>query len=57
MGELFCTNAIVKGAEGGGMGEDMRWQNSDLGVPVRVRVKVRSTREGVGTVSLPGNVY
>ena len=41
MGELTCTNAIVEGAQGGGMGKDVWWENGDLGIVVGVRVEVR----------------
>ena len=43
MGELSCADVVVEGTEGGGVSEDVRWQNSDLGVLVGVRVKVRPT--------------
>ena len=57
MSELACADAIIKGTEGGGVGEDVRWQNSDLGVPVGVRMKVGSSRKGVSAVSLPRDVH
>ena len=43
VGELAHADAVIEGAEGSGVSKDMWWEDSDLGVVVRVRVEVGSS--------------
>ena len=54
---MSCPNAVVEGTQSGSVGENMRWEDGDLGIMVGVGVEVGPSQEGVGTVSLSGDMY
>ena len=56
-GELTRAHAIIDGGEGGGVCEQRGRKDCNLLVVLVVGVEIWSTRQGIGFVSLPWEVY